>query len=838
MTELFFKEPRLALTKGGEFLTRLVAYSFYIALTAAAVLLLFSDLSPLKWLAVLITLFLIDRAIHLGEAEKSIREISGGEKINLAEAVTPAAYRLLNHAFRKSLMAHEDFHLSLLRALIMRGDVREALKRLSISADECLGKVEEYLERSKKYDRKEIANLVEKLVVAAYENAVRTGEKFIEPRNLFVALCSAPEGAPSGGNPRIAKLFELFDITQKDLEEAVVFGRYRRIFARVHRLPAVLGGFAHRPRLLRKRVVNRAWTSRPTPTLDDFSTDLTALARAEKVGFLVGHKKEFDSMLDVISRPGKPNVLLVGEAGGGKSTMVHHLAFRMVKDDVPPVLFDKRLLALELSSLLSNAPVEVLSARLRKIAEEIILAGNIVLFIPNIHDLFRTAEKDTLNAIDILLPIVKSGEIPLIGETYPKEFKRYIEPRSDFLDQFEVVEVGEISKEEALRFLVHLSLILEREFKVFITLRAVSKAVELASRYFREKTLPGSAVDLLKQALARASEEKLKVLEENLVVEIAEEQSKIPIEKAGAEETAKLLDLENIIHKRLVNQETAVKAVSRALREYRSGLSRAGGPIAVFLFVGPTGVGKTELAKILTSTMFGSKESMERFDMSEYQVKESVFRLIGNPDGSRTGTLTDAILKRPYSLILLDEFEKSHPDVLNVFLQVFDDGRLTDSLGRTANFENTIIIATSNAHSNFIKEEVEKGRTIEGLSEELKKKLTEYFKPELLNRFSDVIVFRNLTVEEIFVIAGFLIKEVAEVLKETHGIELTVDEAATREFARLGWSPVYGARPLRQVISEKIKSPLAEKILKKELARGNEVLFTFSKDRFEFKLVS
>jgi ATP-dependent Clp protease ATP-binding subunit ClpC len=824
---LYFKEPRLELTKGGEFFVRLVAYSSYIGLAAAAILLFFSDLPALKWLAVLVVLFLVDRALHFGEAEKSIHK----KPVNLAEAMTPAAYRLINHALRKSMMVGQNFHLQLFRELIIRKDIREALKRLSVSARECLDRAEEHLEESEKSDRKETMDSIGKLVIRAHENAVRTNEKFIEPRNVFVALSSAKDG-------KIEKLFEFFNITEEDLEEAVVFGRYRKIFARVHRLPPALGGFAHQPRLLRKRVMNRAWTARPTPTLDGFSTDLTALARAEKIGFLIGHKKEFDLMLDVISRPGKPNALLVGEPGVGKSTMIHHLAFRMVKDDVPPVLFDKRLVSLELSGLLANAPVEVLTARLQKITEEIILAGNIVLFIPNVHDLFRTAEKDTLNAIDVVLPIIKNAEIPLIGETYPKEFKRYIDPRSDFLDQFEVVEVDEITKEEALRFLVHMSLILEKKFKIFITLRAVSRAVELASRYFRKKPLPGSAVDLLKQALAKGNEQKLKVLEEDLVVEVAEEQSKIPIEKAGVEETAKLLNLEKIIHKRLVNQETAVKAVSRALREYRSGLSRRGGPIAVFLFVGPTGVGKTELAKILTAAMFGSKESMERFDMSEYQVKESVFRLIGNPDGSRTGTLTDAILAKPYSMVLLDEFEKSHPDILNIFLQVFDDGRLTDSLGRTANFENTIIIATSNAHSNFIKDEVEKGKPIGKIGEELKKKLTEYFRPELLNRFSDVIVFRNLTVEEIYVIAGFLIKEVAELLRETHGISLEVDEAATRKLAELGWSPVYGARPLRQVISEKIKSPLAEKILRKEIARGNEILVTIEKGRFEFKLIS
>lgn len=834
--DLYFKEPRFYLTKGGEFLVRLVTYSTYVGLTAATVILFFSDIFSLRLLALLLALFLGDRALHFGEAEKPLYKLSPrddkGGKINLAEFITPAAYHVLNYAFRKALMVNQNFHLLLFRELIDRRDIREALKRLNVSPNDCLNKAEEYLDDSEeKLNSGELLDLIEKLVVAAYQNAAATGEKFIEPRNIFVALCSV-------GGEKISRIFQLFDITEKDLEEAVILGRYRKIFSQIYRLPAVLGGFAHRPRRLRKRVMNRSWTARPTPFLDDFSTDLTSLARAEKVGFLIGHKKEFNSMLDIISRPGKPNVLLVGEPGSGKSTMVHHLAFRMVKDEVPSVLFDKRLVSLDLSALLADAPAEVLAARLKKIADEVILANNIVIFIPNVHDLFRTGEKGTLSAIDILLPIIRSAEIPLIAETYPREFKRFIEPRSEFLAQFEVVKVEEISQEEALRFLVYTSLILEKEFKVFISLRAIQKAVELAYRYFRNKPLPGSALDLLKQSLARASEQKLKTLNEDIVVEVAEEQSKIPIQKAGKEEVEKLLNLENIIHKRLVNQETAVKSVSRALREYRSGLSRRGGPIAVFLFVGPTGVGKTELAKILAATMFGSKELMERFDMSEYQDKQSVFRLIGNPDGSRTGSLTDAILAKPYSLILLDEFEKAHPDILNIFLQVFDDGRLTDSLGRTVNFENTIIIATSNAHSNFIKEEIEKERPIKEISEELKKKLTDYFKPELLNRFSDIIVFRNLTVDEIFVIAGILIEEIVEPLKETQGINLKVDETAIKKIAELGFSPVYGARPLRQVISEELRGPLALKILRKEIGRGNEILVIFRDNRLEFKIIS
>ncbi|MBI4994920.1 ATP-dependent Clp protease ATP-binding subunit, partial [Candidatus Peregrinibacteria bacterium] len=543
-------------------------------------------------------------------------------------------------------------------------------------------------------------------------------------------------------------------------------------------------------------------------------------------------------LLSIISRPGKPNALLVGDAGIGKSTMIAHLAFRMVKDQVPSILFDKRLVSLEIGDLVADAPPEVLAGRIQKVVQEIILAGNIVLFIPNIHDLFRTSQTKALSALDLLLPIVKSEAIPVIGETYSREFKQYIEPRSDFLEQFEVIKVEEISEEECLRFLTYSSLILEREFNVFITFSAVRTAVKIAKRYFRNKVLPGSALDLLKQALAKAHQLGHKALDEEMVIDVAETQSKIPIQKAGAAEAEKLLQLEKIIHDRLVNQEAAVKAVSRALREYRSGLSRRGGPIAAFLFVGPTGVGKTELAKILAQTQFGSKEFMHRFDMTEYQNKDSISRFLGTPSGEQTGTLTDAVFHAPYSLVLLDEFEKAHPDILNLFLQVFDDGRLTDTLGRTVSFENTIIIATSNAHSNFIKEEIEKGKTSEEVAEELKKKLTDYFKPELINRFSDVMVFRNLTVKEINKITIMLIKEVVDILQESQGIELKVDDNAIQKITELGYSPVFGARPLRQVISEKVKSALAEKILRREVSRGNTLQLSFNGNQFELNILN
>ena len=820
------------MTTLSEFFTRFITRSFYIVFTALTLLLVLSDVEPFRFLGFLFALFLADRFIHLGQAEKTLAELGGG-KINLAEGITPVSYNLLSHALHKTLVTGDDFCLLLLRNLVLRNDAKEALRRLDVSYKDFLIKLEKYLEDvpRKKHSRGELLKTIENLTRGAYENALKNSEKFIEPRNFLVALASL-------NYPPLIKLLDLFELRAVDLQEAVVYGRFRKFFAGLSRIPSVLGGFAHQAKFLRHRVMNRAWTARPTPTLDQFSTDLTDLARSEKAGFLIGHEKEFSDLLNIVSRPGKPNALLVGEPGTGKSTMIAHLAFRMIKDKVPPVLFDKRLVSLGISELVADAPPEVLAGRIQKIVEEIILAGNVVLFIPNVHDLFKTAQGKALSAMDLLLPIIQSESIPTICETYPREFKQYIEPRTDFLDQFEVIRIEEINTDEALRFLVYYSLVLEKDFKIFITFRAIKKCVELAHRYFREKPLPGSAVDLLKHALSKARESRLKELEEETVIAVAEKQSRIPIGKAGKEETEKLLNLESIIHERLINQDGAVSSVSRALREYRSGLARRGGPIATFLFVGPTGVGKTELAKILALTQFGSKDAMHRFDMSEYQDKTSIFRFIGTPSGERSGALTDAILENPYSLVLLDEFEKAHPDILNLFLQVFDDGRLTDSLGRTVGFEHTIIIATSNAHSDFIKREIEAGKAIEEISEELKKKLTDYFRPELINRFSDTIVFRSLNLDEIVLVTRMLLKDVVETLIETHGIDLIISDRAAKKIAELGYSPVFGARPLRQVISEKVRGVLALKILKKEIARGNVLELNFEKNEFQFKIIS
>lgn len=827
---LNFYEPRFQMSRASRFLAHLFIYSSYAIVAVSGVVFLLSDISKLFWLGILIAFFLGDRIVHFGQADKSIvgltrrfprlkrrkdNEIILPKNINVGYYLSPSSLGILESACDKTSAIGGNFYLRMLNEIIRLPEIRKGLLRMDVDIEKMKQQIEAFFEKdAEKINKKELLPKIESAAKMAFVVAAVNNSRFIEPVDLFSILGEI-------GDSQIDKIFNLFKINSIDLEKAMIFGRFNLSFWKS--LPENLGEFVRHPKKIRHRVMNRAWTARPTPTLDNFSVDFTDMAVAGEAGFLIGHQNEYNRMVDILSRPVKPNTLLIGDSGVGKEAIIFALAHSIVKDEVPDALFDKRLVLLRLGSLISGISSVEISGRFKKIIEEIISSGNIILYIPDIHNLVKTSGDNSMNAADILMPIINNDAFPIIGSAYLKEFKQFIEPLSDFADAFENIRVEEVSEDEAARILVYDALILERQYKTIISFGAVKAAVELAHKYFRQKLLPSSAQDLLREALAFADSNKDKLLQADDVIAVVERKINIPIRNADEKEAEKLLNLENIIHQFLIDQEAAVSAVSRALREYRSGLSRKGGPIASFLFVGPTGVGKTELSKILAKIQFGSENLMVRFDMSEYQVKESIMRFIGTPDGKISGSLTDAIIQKPFSLILLDEFEKAHPDILNLFLQVFDDGRLTDGLGRTVDFTNTIIIATSNAHSNFIKERIEAGDKIEKIGDDLKRKLTEYFKPELLNRFSQVVVFKNLLQEDIEAVARLQLKSFVKNLEETHSISLTFDEPAIKKISELGYDPVFGARPLRQVISEKIRGVLAEKILKEEIVKGASV---------------
>ncbi|MEK7149468.1 MAG: ATP-dependent Clp protease ATP-binding subunit [Patescibacteria group bacterium] len=831
--KLLFSEPRLEFPAFLRYLWRICAFLTYAVLVTGTATFILSDVDWLKWLGILIAIFLADRFYTAKKALHSVTELNNHliEGINVADYISPKSFRLIEKAFNKTLAVGGSFYLYLLKSLVRGKGIRGALWRLEVTPEEFEKKIDEEIEKLKNqklYNQKDLIEKVAGFIKSAFFEAYANKDSFIGTNNLFAVLSCANDEA-------IRKIFYLFGIDGGDLGKALIFSRFRVKQSWAWLLPETLGGFARKhTNKIRHRYMNRAWTAKPTPVLDNFSVDLTDAAREGEIGFLIGHEKDYEQMVNVLSRPTRPNVLLVGEPGSGKETLVNHLAFSIVKDKIFENLFDKRVVSLQISSLVSGADPAEISKRVLKVVEEISGASNVILYISDIHNLVKTSGENYMNAADIILPILTTDVFQVIGATYPREFKQNLESRSDFINAFEIIRVEEISEDDAIRLLTYESVILERQYRIIVSFPAIKQAVILAHKYFHQILLPLSAENLLKEALAFATQRGDKALRADHVISVAERKTNVPIHKATKDEAAKLLNLEDSIHVDLIDQEEAVKNVAGALREYRAGLSRTSGPIAAFLFVGPTGVGKTELAKILAKTQFGSEEAMIRFDMSEYQDKQSFFRFVGSPDGKISGGLTEAVIQKPYSLILLDEFEKANPDVLNLFLQVFDDGRLTDNLGRVVDFKNTIIISTSNANSEYIKEQLESGKSIKDFKDEFKKKLTAYFKPELLNRFSDIMVFKNLSPDDILKIAGLQLKKLGKTLEENQGIILEFSDDVIKFVAKIGYDPVFGARPLRGVISEKIKSVLAEKILKGEIQKGGKISVGLKGEELEF----
>ena len=558
--ELYFDDPRLRMTVAGRFVVRVITYITYLVLLFATGTLLLSEITTLRYLGMFLTLFIIDRLVHWSEADLPIAELPRGGKVNLAHIMRPSSFSAVSHAFDRGLVTRQDFFLTVADRLVDLAGMEEGLRRLDVKPAEFKAKLKEFLARpvpAETVSRTEYLRNAELLVAAAFREALAAGHNFIEPSDLFSALAKVKSDA-------INQLFNVFSIEPGDLAVALIFS-LRRSFLR--RLPGMLGGFVFDAnRHLRHRIMNRAWTSRPTPTLDRYGTDFTDLARAGQAGFLIGHDAEYERLVETLARPVNPNALLVGEPGIGKETIVQHLAFMLTKDTVPPALFDKRLVSLELSELVVGAPPEELSARLKKIVDEIYMAGNIIIYIPDIHNLVHTSGTAYLSAADILMPVVKDNAFPVIGSTYPKEFKQFVEPRSDFVGAFEIIHVNEVTEVEAGRVLTYESLILEEKSGVTISFGAVKRAVTLAKKYFRDKFLPSSAEELLKTALVDAEARGEKTLTADRVTTVAETKSHIPIHEAGGEEAEKLLHMEETIHERLVDQEEAVTAIAEALR--------------------------------------------------------------------------------------------------------------------------------------------------------------------------------------------------------------------------------------------------------------------------------
>ncbi len=825
--EVFFWDYQIHFGLSSRFFLSVITSTAYGLLVVVTLFSLFSG-SPVFELGVLLSLFLIYRAVRFSFGERTVFQLRRARRKNVALAYRPGVLRVLRTSYYTCLSEQKPYHLVLLQEILKLKEVGGVFLRLDVPISDFMQELSRRSSLDHGEEAKNPDTALQVVTLAAYKSALQHEESYIDVYAILFALSKVNDQS-------LSEIFSLFGVLAEDLSTAVMCARFQKRFHK-RILPYELGGSRPMVRVSHP-FTNRAWTARPTPMLDQSSVDFTELASHEDIDIFVGHERELRELQNAISQLDNSNILLLGEAGSGKSTIVYHLAHLMLREEVPLFLFDKRLVRFSLQDLIARTSKQDLFQKIRVIVEEVTLASNVVLYVPDLHLLFSEGEGELVNAAQIFVPLIRNTSILLIAATTPSSFQTSIRKHTDLLTLFRTIEVHEIESTEAVTLLSYASVVYEKQYGVRFTVPAIRAIVLLARQYFREHLLPRSALQLLQDVLLRARREGESVLREDLVYRVCEEKVGVPVQKPYLEESHKLLNLEAYIHEEFVGQDEAVSAVSRALREYRAKLSRRGGPIASFLFVGPTGVGKTELAHMLAKIQFGSRDRLLRLDMSEYQARESVSRLIGDLDTGTPGQLTEEVRKQPFQVILLDEFEKANHDVLNLFLQVFDAGRLTDVMGVTVDFRDTILIATSNADSEFIVSGIKSGEKFSKIARDVRERLFRTFRPELLNRFSEIVVFSPLTFQEAVQVSNFLVKDVIRSMKESHDITLVFQESALRKLTELGYDEAYGARPLRRVISEKIRSPLAQKILLNEFERGDEVLVKSDGREFQFEVM-
>lgn len=572
-----------------------------------------------------------------------------------------------------------------------------------------------------------------------------------------------------------------------------------------------------------KNSMNRSWTALPTPFLDSYSTDLTLAASYGRIDNLAIYETELDAILETLAT-GTSHPLLVGEPGSGTDDVLTTLATHMITGQVPPSLQDKRLVSLDLTRLLTADHDR--EAAVQHVLSEIQRAGNVILAIPEVQSL-ADATNANLDGSQTLANALKNKALQIVATASYADYHRYVEQNSLLKSQLRLIELHSLTHEETVRYLETQTARLEAKFKTIITYPALEEAAKLAERLIPEPVAPANAVQLLEKACTVPDTSGW--VRKTVVQKAAEQLTDVPVSTAAGEEAQNLLNLEQTLHKRVIGQDQAVTAVAEALRRARAGLTNGNRPLGSFLFVGPTGVGKTELAKALCEAYFGPEHEMIRFDMSEFQEPRAIYTLIGAPledgKGGEGGLLTKAVREHPFSLILFDELEKAHPDVLNLFLQILDDGRLTENTGRTIRFHTCIIIATSNAQSQAIGQLLDSGSSVEQLQPSILRLLEQNYRPEFLNRFDGVIPFRPLSQEQLAQIASLMVESVA-IKARQQDVGLTVAPEALAKLVAAGYDPAYGARPLRRTIEQKLEGILADALLRGTIKPGDTLHIT------------
>ncbi|MBZ4646645.1 MAG: ATP-dependent Clp protease ATP-binding subunit ClpC [Petroclostridium sp.] len=759
------------------------------------------------------------------------------------------------------------------------------------------------------------------------QNQGITEEKVIRRIGELIGISEKTGEQPAGLTPRTKRVLELSFVEARRMghnyigTEHILLGIMREGESVAVRILNDLGLdiqklYAEIVRLLNEETPGatgapRASTSYAnTPTLNQFGRDLTEMAREGKFDPIIGRDKEIERVIQILSRRTKNNPCLIGEPGVGKTAIAEGLAQKIVEGNIPEILKDKRVVTLDLSSMVAGAKYRgEFEERLKKAMDEIRKAGNVILFIDEMHTIIGAgAAEGAIDASNILKPSLARGELQVIGATTLDEYRKYVEKDAALERRFQPITVGEPTVEETIQILKGIRDKYEAHHRVKITDNALEAAAKLSDRYITDRFLPDKAIDLIDEAASRVrlktftappdlkqleeriekmSKEKeeairtqefekaakirdeeqalkkqleemksnwqqknqtnMSIVTEEEIAEIISSWTGIPVKRLAEEESERLLKMEEVLHKRVVGQEEAVKAIAKAIRRGRVGLKDPKRPTGSFIFLGPTGVGKTELSKALAEAIFGDEDAMIRIDMSEYMEKHTVSRLVGSPPGyvgyEEGGQLTEKVRRKPYSVVLFDEIEKAHPDVFNILLQILEDGILTDAQGRRVDFRNTIIIMTSNVGARMITEPKKLGFAVttderkenyETIKNNVMSELKRTFRPEFLNRIDEIIVFHQLEEEHIKQVATLMLNRLIDRLKAN---EMTVEvtDAAKTVLAKEGFDPVYGARPLRRAIQSKVEDKLAEEMLEGKIKSGDHVVIDAENDQIVIK---